>query len=176
MLLTNRTSFRLSLTLAFVSMFVPVAFARGNEVVEVRSAPLSLTTLTTRKTHLVRGPGGKLFGYGLRLSPFVVQNLDGSGRREGIRVKVYTLFPRLTFSLADIVLTIDGRRLIVARFDWEVEWASATSETAIVRPGLLAAIGEAREAYLTVLVPGSGQISFRVSPEQQDDLHLLAGH
>jgi len=73
---------------------LPAAKKPTDEIVEKRNVPLAITTFTPRKTHVVRSTEGKLLKYGMRLTPFVVQNLDGTGRKGGIRVKVYVGFRR----------------------------------------------------------------------------------
>ena len=165
------------------------AFARKdkkeqNEIVESRNVPIGITTFTPHRTHEVRS-GSKLFGYALRITPFVSQNFDGSGRRGGIRIKITFQLSALIFSRAALVLMVDGHRSDPPdMYDWTVDtsWGaggSGTAEVAIDEPRLLPVLANAKEVYLTVLVPGrpapSDQISFKLSDEQQADCRLIAG-
>jgi hypothetical protein len=83
----------------------------------------------------------------------------------------------LTFTNADIVFVVDGQRAGPTRFDWTIDSGTTASETVISELGILTTLANAKEVYLTVLLPGEpaphDQISFRLSAEQQGDCRLL---
>jgi hypothetical protein len=140
-------------------------------------------TFTPRKTHQVRS-GSKLFGYMLKVTPFASQNFDGTNQRTGIRAKITFRLSASIFSRAALVLMVDGRKSDPAMLDWTVDtsWGAGGSGTAEItiddEPRLLGLLANAKEIYLTILVPGrpapSDQISFRLSEEQQNDCRLIA--
>jgi hypothetical protein len=153
-----------------------------NEIIETRNVPLAITTFTPRKTHQVRS-GSKLFGYMLRITPFASQNFDGTNRQTGIRIKITFQLSVSIFSRAALVLMVDGRKSDPAILDWTVDtsWGAGGSGTAEIviadEPRLLGLLANAKEIYVTILVPGrpppSDQISFQMSEEQQNDCRLI---
>ena len=163
------------------------AFARKekkeqqNVIVETRNVPLGTTTFTLRRTHEVKRIDG--YGYGLRIIPFAVQDLDGGNRRTGIRIRVIPeAWYASTFSRAAVVLMIDGHRNETpAMLDWIVDnapGAVASEATIAYQANVLRVLMDAKEVYLTVLIPDQpepkNQISFKLSQEQRNDCRLIS--
>jgi hypothetical protein len=163
------------------------AFARKqkkeeqNFIIETRDVPLGITTFTLRNTHEVkRGEG--LYGYGLRIIPFAVQNLDGSNTHTGLRIRVIPeAWYASTFSVASVVFMVDGHRNetpVILNWIVDNSRGKEASEALVPDPNALRVLMNAKEVYLTILVPDrpepGNQISFRLSEEQRNDCRMIS--
>ena len=176
---------KIAVTLLLV--LASAAFARKekkeqpNVIIETRNVPLGVMTFTLRKAHEVKRGNG-MYGYGLKLIPFAVQNLDGSNTHTGLRIRVIPeAWYASTFSRASVIFMVDGHRNETpVMLEWTVDDSrgNASSETVITDPLALRVLINATEVYLTVLVPDrpepGNQISFRLSEEQRNDCRLIS--
>ncbi len=167
------------LSLAF-GAFAQAAFAQKgqNGIVEKRNVPLALTVFMPTKNPEVR-TRIRLATFKLRVTPFVAQSFDRTKKTLGIEVKT-TTNESLGFSFAGVTFTAEGKQLGSVEQDWatDTSLAGVTEQTTIEDLALVRRIATAKEVYLTVLLRGRpapfNQISFKLSPEQLDNVRLLA--
>jgi hypothetical protein len=156
------------------------AFARKdqNEIVESRNVPLAITTFTPKKGHEVK-THWRLAFFSLRLKPFVAQTFDHARTAIGMEITTTTTWD--SFTLAPIVMTADGKQVYSATLNWDAAMVRGgrAEQTTITDLNLIRKISGANEVYLTVLFPGSAapfdHMSFRLSPEQLEDVRLVLG-
>lgn len=161
----------------------PLAFEASarkaqNGIIEKRNVPLAVTVFMPANNPGVR-TRIRLAGFALQITPYVSQSFDRTKTTLGIDVKT-TTSESLSFSFAGVVVTADGKQLGSVEQDWvtATSFAGVTEETTIEDSALVHNIATAKEVYLTVVVPGRptpfNQISFKLSPQQLDNVRLLA--
>lgn len=147
-------------------------------IIEKRNVPLAVTVFMPAKNPGVR-TRIRLAEFALQITPYVSQSFDGTKTTLGIDVKTVTS-ESLSFSFAGVVVTADGKQLGSVEQDWvtATSFAGMTEETTIEDSALVHKIAAANEVYLTVVLSGNpspwNQISFKLSPEQLDNVRLLA--
>jgi hypothetical protein len=150
---------------------------RSPVIVEKENVPLAITVFSSSSNPDVR-TRIRLAAFTLRIRPFVSWSFDRSHKSLAIEIKATT--NGLTrFSFARLVFTADGKQIGSTDTSWieETSFSGATEQAVIEDPELVRKLAAAKEAYVTIGIPGTAApfnlISFRLSPEQLDNLRLL---
>ena len=156
------------------------AFAQKGQsgIIEKRNVPLAVTVFMPAKNPEVR-TRIRLASFALKITPFVDQSFDRTKTTLGIEVKT-TTSESFAFTWARVMFMADGKQLGWVEQAWVTDrsFRGLTEETTVEDSTLVHEMATAKEVYLTVLLPGNpapwNQISFKLSPEQLDNVRLLA--
>lgn len=165
----------LLIALSGISSLLASGQPTKSAISETRNVSMAMTVYQPAKPHVVK-THWRLAFHQLKLMPYAAQSFDHSRTALGLRLTTSTSWG--SFTNAPVVVVIDGREVGKVNREWAIGtgW-NTTEETTIEDPGLVRAISQGKEVYLTILMLGQqppfDHISFRLSPEQLEDCRLM---
>jgi len=166
-----------ALFLLFVTLWPAAAGKNKDVITETRNVPLAYTLFEPTKLHTARGRY-RLATYWVKVAPFIVQSLDKTNTKAGVRLVTFTTFQSFTFAPA--VIVADGKTLYHHELEWKngISLSGTTEEALIDDLDLLRALSEAHEVYFSVLFSSQAPFdhySIKLTPEQIEDCKLILG-
>jgi hypothetical protein len=159
----------------------PVQSSSGNGIVEKQNVPLAMTIFMPEKNPEV-STRIRLAVFKMKVAPIVAQTTNHEKKEIGVDVKVTEAIGGQQFTNAAVAFTADGESLGTPAFhSWTPNstMGNYAAQTVIENSSdVVHRIAKAKEAYLTVLLPGVqapfNQISFKLSSGQLANFKRMA--
>ncbi|SRR6266478_2074299 len=159
----------------------PTQPSTGNGIVEKQNVPLAMAIFMPEKNPEV-GTRIRLATFKMKVAPVVAQTTNHKKKEIGIDVKLTEAIGGRQFTNAAVAFTADGEAIGTPAFHtWTPNrtLGNYAAQTVIENASdVVHRIGKAREAYLTVMLPGVqapfNQISFKLSSEQLENFRRMA--
>jgi hypothetical protein len=153
----------------------------GNGIVEKQNVPLAMTIFMPEKNPEV-GTRIRLATFKMKVAPVVAQTMNHEKKEIGLDVKLTEAIGGQQFTYAAIAFTADGEAVGTPAFHtWTPNrtLGNYAAQTVIENASdVVHRIAKAREAYLTVVLPGVqapfNQISFKLSSDQLENFRRMA--
>ena len=150
-------------------------------IVEKQNVPLAMAIFMPEKNPEV-GTRIRLATYKMKVAPVVAQTTNHKKKEIGIDVKMTEAIGGRQFTNAAIAFTADGEAIGTPAFhSWTPNrtFGNYAAQTVVENASdVVHRIAKAREAYLTVILPGVqapfNQISFKLSSEQLENFRRMA--
>lgn len=159
---------------------VSCAIPASAQIVEKQNVPLAMTYYMPEKNPEV-STRIRLAVFKMKVAPVAATTTKHDKKEIGIDVKVTVALGGQEFTNAAVSITADGESIGTTDATWtpNATMGSYAAQTVIAATGdVVRKIGNAKEAYLTVLIPGVqapfNQISFKLSAEQIANFKLIA--
>ena len=151
------------------------------QIVEKHNAPLATDYFLPEKNPEV-STRIRLAMFKLKVAPVIAQSMNHEKKEIGLDVKLTAALGGQQFTNAAVAVTVDGEAIGTPQYyTWTPDrtMGNYAAQTMIeATPDVVRKIANAKEAYLTVLLPGVqapfNQISFKLSAEQLANFKLMA--